>query len=231
MSRDSIEDLSIQRYPASVTLQGIVLGQSPQLTTAILAITTFDSVALQAIHQRDGVRVIDSIFTLFKNEGVQQLILDLRNNQGGDFELGRHLLTYLINQPVSYLPGSPEFRNLQPAPNRFTGKVYVLINGASFSNTAIVGSYLQQTGRAVFIGEESGGNPVEISGNATGIELPHTKLRAYISTTNYHISTQPQQGRGLQPNYPVVPTIRQLVNGEDPALQTALRLAQQTGSR
>ncbi|WP_276481429.1 S41 family peptidase [Paraflavitalea pollutisoli] len=231
LSRDSIHQLHIDRYQATVTRQGIVVAESPQPSTAILAITTFDSAALQAIHQRDVNTMIDSIFTLLQQAGKQQLILDLRNNQGGDFEPGRHLLRYLIDRPVSYLPGSAEHRNLQPTPNRFTGQLFVLINGGSFSNTAIVCSYLQQINRAVFIGEETGGNPVEISGNATGIVLPHTQLQAYISTTNYRITDQRQQGQGLSPTYPVAATIKQLINGEDAVMQAALKLAQQPTSR
>src|SRR5690606_30560029 len=44
-----------------------------------------------------------------------------------------------------------------PKPNHFTGELYVLINGNSFSASSIISTHLKATKRAVFVGEETGG--------------------------------------------------------------------------
>jgi C-terminal processing protease CtpA/Prc len=41
-------------------------------------------------------------FTAFKDKGTKTLILDLRNNGGGADELGRLLLSYLVDKPFKY---------------------------------------------------------------------------------------------------------------------------------
>jgi C-terminal processing protease CtpA/Prc len=41
-------------------------------------------------------------FTAFKTKGTKALILDLRNNGGGADELGRLLLSYLVDKPFKY---------------------------------------------------------------------------------------------------------------------------------
>jgi len=117
-----------------------------------------------------------------------------------------------------------EARLLQPKNNHFTGKLFVLINGGSFSNTAIVSACLAQAQRAVFIGEETGGNRSVISGKPTEILLPKTQIRGFISTTTFRIATGTDDGHGVLPTYQVLPTITDILTGKDIAKAFALQL-------
>ena len=60
--------------------------------------------------------------------------------------------------------------------HRFIGKVYVLINGTSFSASSIISNKLQATKRAYLVGIETGGAyNSTVAGVFANIELPNTK--------------------------------------------------------
>ncbi|BFP40285.1 S41 family peptidase [Flavobacteriaceae bacterium GF1] len=47
--------------------------------------------------------VVYEAFKKIKDKGVGNLIVDVRNNGGGNDDLGRHLLSYLVDRPTAYL--------------------------------------------------------------------------------------------------------------------------------
>jgi hypothetical protein len=199
------------------------------------------------------------------------LILDLRDNGGGADELGKLLLSFLIDEPFQYyddliLNGldsslikysakdlevmweralkdgimvrqdNGKYRNVkhpnwgiqQPSKPTFAGKVYILINGNSFSTTSEFLSHAHARKRATFIGEESGGG---YYGNTSGpgglITLPNTKLQAYVPLMGYYMAVRDNQSasHGVVPEYQIKYTIDDLVAEKDKELATALELA------
>ena len=207
-------------------MRNIFLLSEEQLkaNTAILTIKSFDNDLLNELYKQ-GFTVIDSVFKRLRAHNTQNLLLDLRDNQGGDFETGRHLLSYLITSSSLYLTGSNESKLLQPKENNFTGKLFVLINGGSFSNTGIVSACLERDRRATFIGEESGGNKSIIYGEPAEVVLPHTAILAYISTTVFPISND-SSDHGIIPQYIVQPSLTDLLTGKDIVKKFALQLMQ-----
>ena len=191
-------------YPVGQAAAGIVLSAIPHTRpVALLTIKTFDVDQLKEQYHQDFNTTIDSIFALLQRSGYTDLVLDLRDNQGGDFEPGRYLLSHLQRTPATYLYRGDEARLITPSPRRFTGRLFVLMNGGTFSNAAIVSAYLEKYAKALFIGEETGGNRHVISGKARGILLPNTHIRGYISTTNYLIDRAENNGHGVQPYYDI----------------------------
>ena len=47
-------------------------------------------------------KIIDKAFIDINKKGVQNLIIDVRNNGGGSDILGRYLFNYLANEPAVY---------------------------------------------------------------------------------------------------------------------------------
>lgn len=223
LSKDSIQSIRSSRYSVNNPDRGIQY-QPENKNTAFLKITSLDSAFLKDQYDQDFASQIQQIFSKMKLNQIENLVLDLRDNQGGDFEPGRILLRYLITQPIDYLKGSDEYRRLIPEADAFKGKLIVLINGGSFSNTAIVASYLQYTRGAIIIGEESGGNRTVISGMAEEFILPASRLRVYISTKNYNIRNGINDGRGVTPQITIEPSIGQILNKQDALKKMALSL-------
>jgi C-terminal processing protease CtpA/Prc len=122
----------------------------------------------------------------------------------------------------------PNWGTQQPSKPSFTGKVYILINGNSFSTTSEFLSHAHARKRAKFIGEESGGG---YYGNTSGpgvlLTLPNTKLQAYVPLMTYYMAVHEYKAasHGVVPDYPVKYTIDELLAGSDKELALALELA------
>ncbi|HET6256187.1 MAG TPA: S41 family peptidase [Puia sp.] len=216
--------IAVRRCEDSPARNTRLTGDSPSHRTALLKIRSFDPDILQSTYKQDYRRAIDSGFEWLERMRIGRLILDLRDNQGGDFPPVRYLLAYLVSKPTQFLYGGAQQRTIRPAAHRFTGKLVVLINGGSFSSTAIIAAILQKEKRAVFVGEETGGNPTIISGDPVETLLPHTKIGCYISTVTYRIEERSNDGHGLVPEYPVVPGIDDWLADKDRALEKALSI-------
>ena len=65
----------------------------------------------------------------------------------------------------------------KPSPENYKGKLYVLINGNSFSASSILSTQLKATKRATFVGQETGGAyNGTVAGIFKGYELPNSKV-------------------------------------------------------
>jgi C-terminal processing protease CtpA/Prc len=114
---------------------------------------------------------------------------------------------------------------LQPEADAFRGNLYVLTNGASFSSTGHLCSLLRFHGLATFIGEETGGTFTCTDGS-TDILLPETHLVLRSSTKEFRTAvTGLTAGKGIVPDYEIVPTIQDVIEGRDAQMELAIRLA------
>lgn len=93
-------DISIKRYPElSKSLLPISLDYKENIP--VLTIRTFGSGGY-AGQKLTYAEFIKKVFTEFKNKGVKDLIIDLRNNGGGDDDYGKILASYLLDKPFDY---------------------------------------------------------------------------------------------------------------------------------
>ena len=232
LSKDSIKFYRQFKYSKKNSIlnekQGIVLQLNKQLSTATLSIKSFDNDILKSVYKQNFDSIIQKIFSQIYNTNIQNLILDVRNNQGGDFEPGKFLLSYLLSHSIKYLSGNKEYKIIKPKKNSFKGNLYILINGGSFSSTGILCSYLESTKRGIFIGEETAGNKIIISGDPMEITLPNTKNIATISTISYVIRNNYNLGQGVIPAYNIVATIDDIITDKDIIKNLALSIIEKS---
>ena len=121
-------------------------------------------------------------------------------------------------------------RNLKmqkPRKNSYSGKVYILINGGSFSVTSEFASVTHYLKRAVFIGEETGGG---YYGNNSGtfviVTLPNSRLNVGIPMLAYYtaVKNYPFKDRGVIPDFKVSPAIEDVLSKKDTVLSFTLEL-------
>lgn len=237
LPKDSIKYYQTLKYANRLTTtkvgQGITLEVNNLQGYAVLTVKSFENDRLQLIYRQKFKPTIDSAFVQLQQNKVQRLVLDLRDNQGGDFENGQQLLSYLLRQPFQLLLQGDATAMVQPLSNRFAGKLYVLVNGGSFSNTGIVSARLAYYKRGVFIGEETGGNNSSISGflnDGQDITLPATHITCAIPNTSFSITdNKPNTGHGTMPQFTVTPSIGDIINNNDTVKKFAIRLALQKG--
>jgi hypothetical protein len=92
----------------------------------------------------------------------------------------------------------------QPAHPVFQGRVWVLIDGGTFSTAAEFCAVARSLRRATFVGEETGGT---YEGNASGtfaiLTLPHTGVRVVVPLVRYELAVVRvvERGRGVLPDY------------------------------
>lgn len=112
----------------------------------------------------------------------------------------------------------------EPKPNNFKGKVYVLINGGSFSASSVISSNLKSTKRAFFVGEETGGAyNGTVAAQMPLVQLPNSKvnLRIGIAVVSATGKTE-MEGRGIFPDKEIIPTFEDRKNNIDPELKWVL---------
>lgn len=122
----------------------------------------------------------------------------------------------------------PNLGQHQPAEHRFGGRIFILMDGGSFSTTAEFLSLAHHYRLATFIGEEAGGG---YYGNTSGfvpiLTLPNSGLRVAIPLLRYELAVSgfSPADRGVPPDRLVVPEIGDLAAGRDRAMELALSLA------
>jgi C-terminal processing protease CtpA/Prc len=127
--------------------------------------------------------------------------------------------------------GHPGVAEQPPGKYPFLGKVFVLIDGGSFSTTADFCAVTHHLKRATFIGEETGGG---YYGNNSGVQtvltLPNSKARVRLPMYEYWNAVPGYDGkrRGTRPDHSVETTAANLLRGVDEQLNVALKLAEQT---
>ncbi|ACB76937.1 S41 family peptidase [Opitutus terrae] len=172
---------------------------------------------------------IDNFFNEVAARRIQNVILDLRGNGGGDPYCGSYLFQRLIDRARSYFASTSPFYTdlrvpLAPAANAFTGSLAVLIDGGCFSTTGHFSSLLSYHRIGRFIGEETGGSFACTAANQS-VTLVYTQLRFSYSTNTFTTAVSGlTPGRGIMPDLPVTPTAQDWISGNDPVKAVAQRL-------
>jgi len=247
LTKDSIYYYRQKAYPnksfSNLPNEGIQLKIDTAKNYALLTIKDFHNDVLKKEYKQDFEKTIASYFEQINASKAENLVIDLRNNQGGDIENGVFLLSYLFDKPFAVVKeyfcvenyqlqhcNGPSLGLHKPKSNNYKGKLFVLVNGGSFSNSGIVSSCLQVNKRAIFIGQETGGNPNVIAGFIKNINLPNTKIQVQIPTKQFVITDKiNNNGQGLMPTQLVIPKLADILDGKDTELDYTINLISNNG--
>ncbi|MGH9833930.1 MAG: S41 family peptidase [Blastocatellia bacterium] len=152
----------------------------------------------------------------WRAEREPQLRADMAPNPAGGYLVTAKLHPGVAEQPPGKYP--------------FLGKVFVLIDGGSFSTTADFCAVTHHLKRATFIGEETGGGYYgNNSGMQTILTLPNSKARVRVPMYEYWNAVPGYDGkrRGARPDHLVETKAANLLRGVDEQLELALKLADQ----
>jgi hypothetical protein len=155
----------------------------------------------------DGETLADfagRLATALEQPGVERLVIDLRNNTGGDNTLLRPLLVALISSKV----------------NR-RGGIFAITGPTTFSAAQNFVNRLENYTEAIYVGEPTAEN-VNFYGDPAGITLPHSHLEAAVSRLWWQDNDPRDKRTATFPEIAIEPTFRDYVAGNDPALQYAL---------
>lgn len=224
--------------------KGISIELNLVSSIAKLTIKDWHNSKLKENYNQKFKREIKSIIKQIENNAIEHLIIDIRNNQGGDPKNSKYLLSYLLEDPFLLVESykkkkrgklvkarGPQMGIHKPLATTFKGKVYVLTNGGSFSNSGIFCSVLKKYKRAVFVGEETGGSEFVICGNPKTIQLLNTGITIESPRLQFLIkSSRNGEMHGVRPDFEIKPTIQNLIEGKDGVIEYIMKLIKENKS-
>lgn len=225
IGRDGLTVLWPKRAGATPQERHLAFAVLPEKKTAVLTIHSFGFYADKAGFRR----FIDDAFTRIREQGVEHLILDLRDNDGGDPLCSSYLLKYLSPTPIPYFAKqygesyAPLAQPHQPAAQPFTGKLWILIDGGCLSSTTHLCALLKHHRIGRFIGGETAGNHT-CNDNSKTFLLSHSGLRVTLARATYAAAVSGMaRDRGIVPDEPVQVKLADLLQGIDTVKEYALR--------
>jgi hypothetical protein len=201
---------------------------------------------------RDFKGFIKSAFKTINSKNISKLIIDFRGNQGGDSQIGDELLKYISNVPFTQWDKAiakvssvtrelyDEYSSLndtivekdlsdnltQPYPSdkRFSGKLFILVDGGTFSSAGSTVWCMDHYQLCTSIGEETSGFGVHF-GNVIKRNLPNTGLTYYTSLLKwYSVGADDSSTHGLIPDHVAKLSIEDIRNQKDSILDYAIKL-------
>lgn len=165
-------------------------------------------------------RVQEAIRSMRDAKGI---IIDLRNNAGGQGNLVNNVGGMLFSERVSF--GKTKRRNgegdfwVLPQDNIYSGKVVILTNCGTGSTSEIFTAGMKELGRATIIGERTAGAvlPANVERLPSGANFLHA-IADYRSPSGILV-----EGKGVEPNVEVKLTRQTLLEGRDLQLEEAVR--------
>jgi hypothetical protein len=149
---------------------------------------------------RPMTAAFSALLDMIQVKQPQKLIIDLRNNLGGDSSLLEPLIDELATLRV---------------------KLYAIIGRDTFSSALLNAFALQRRAGAILVGEPSGGKP-NCYGEVQYLTLPRSRLRVRYSTKFYHLVEDDALG-SLMPDLSCPVTFADYQAGFDPCLQTIVQ--------
>lgn len=101
--------------------------------------------------------------------------------------------------------------------NHYGGKLFILINGGSFSASCLVAAYLDASPKVTLVGEETGGAREGCNAGVTPYyKLPNTRIRVRVPAFRVINDVSPKvTGRGVFPDYSLTYSYKDLVLKRD----------------
>lgn len=172
---------------------------------------------------------IDSFFRIVKQQHIHSVILDLRDNSGGDPFCSSYLLAYLEKTPVIYYsePYGRYEELSKPIPlaaDHFNGNLYTLINGNGFSSTGQLCALLKYHQIGKFIGTQTDGT-YTCNDNSVYITLKNTGITLKVARNSFSVAVKRiPRFTGISPDFPVENSLEDNIAGRDSVMLFALGL-------
>ncbi len=194
--------------------------------TALMTVKTF-SYYDRVDYFRD---FMDRSFREIKEKGIENLILDLRGNDGGDPFCSVILYSYLMKEPAPYFaePYGRYAELAKPvalAENHFTGNLYTLLDGRCGSTNGHFCALLKYHRVGTFVGTPSGSTFKCNAGRNTEVTLDKTSLILTFGRSTFAAAVKGMdKTKPIMPDYPVREIYQDFLDGRDVFLETALAL-------
>lgn len=170
-------------------------------------------------------------FVLNRFKGLPGVIIDIRNNEGGNPANGLRMASRMIKErtkiysyqqkngsgPTDFSEEKEVFLNPDKENPSFEGRIVVLTNRKVYSAGSYFAAYIKGIPNAILMGDDTGGG----SGVPAGYDLPNGWYFNYSSTIGYTVDGLNFEG-GVPVDIPVSMTQQDIAAGRDPILERAI---------
>lgn len=133
---------------------------------------------------------------------VEKVVIDFRNNGGGNSNVVGPLLSYLQNSPFNQ-----------------AGKLFVITDRGTFSSASLNAISFKQTTNCILVGEPTGGKPNSY-GEVLTFTLPNSGINVQYCTK--YFQEMNDDPAALFPDHEIETTAQDFMNGVDPVLDFIL---------
>lgn len=191
---------------------------------------------------------LETIFSHIAQQQLNALIIDIRNNTGGNTDTATELARYIANKPFRLVSSMTEKLNddnrglfgykgqpgemhstelhdyVEPMKKSklFDGDVVVLIGPATYSAAIVFAMTVQDNRFGLLAGQPTGGFANQ-SAQGNLFNLPHSQLRAYVATRLLVRPSGNPEVTAVMPDLLVEDTLEDLQGAVDTALQRVLQ--------
>ncbi len=144
------------------------------------------------------------------NHAVERLVIDIRNNLGGNGTLG---------VPIVDMLSSNKRINQR-------GKLFTIIGRKTYSAALHFASMLENRTKTLFVGEATGEGPNHFGDNETFV-LPHSKINVVISAMRWEGSIAEDERQWIDPDISVEYSHQDYLMKRDPAMLAILEYQNQ----
>lgn len=196
---------------------------------------------------------LENTFTIIKNKNIDNILIDIRKNDGGNSLLGDELLQYISHKPfkqfermifkksneavlsnkisdsdTNKIGTLVEYSNskeiqLRENPLRFSGNCFLLVGGNTFSSASSFASTFQCYKVGKIIGSETGGLTV-CYGDICSYKLPNSGIDMVVSCKKFYNTCGIDNRRGVIPDYIVQNSLEDEQNNFDRVLDYTLNI-------
>lgn len=157
----------------------------------------------------------DSCYAILSK--LPYLIIDIRNNGGGDSRVGEYICQYLIEKTQKACISGLD---ISPAANHYKGKTFLLTSPFTFSAAESFAIDLKESGQVTVVGEPTGGD----TGN--GPKLFSSKYGIWFRIPTREAKTSPKgfplEGIGVPVDYEIHQSISDAKHGIDTQIKYIL---------
>ncbi len=186
-------------------------------------------------------RFLHAMFAKLQAKRVTALIVDLRQNGGGDSQFGDALLSYIAVRPWLdassmrlelwqggprvTVPGWAMWSRPNTSPLHYRGHVIFLVGPGTFSSAVMLAAPVKDYHLGTLIGEETGGAPTDV-GEVKTLTLPASGIVVALATKRF-VGPDPyiDGTHGVLPDFVVEDTPADLATIKDEPLSFAIRYA------
>ena len=188
----------------------------PQPTTSFVTyeIDNENNIAILYLDECNNTKeyknVLNEMFNEIKQNNIENIAVDLRNNGGGDSSVATEFLKYInidkyqdwkseIRRGIFNIKTKKHTIKNKKKDNAFNGNVYVLTSIDTFSSAMDFAMLIKDNNIGTIIGEASSNNPNSY-GMITRFVLPNSKLYAQISTKKWYRINETTEEKFIEPD-------------------------------